>query len=198
MEPRLPVESRQIPRPSVLQFPPTELLTLWRGWKRTNDPRALDRLVFSLAGQVKFLVFRQIKSAPPWCDAEDFLSVGLEALIRSLHRYDPAMDCSLEAYTWTRIRGALLDELRRRDWAPRSVRRLQRQEREAAERLHEAIEDLPDQERAVAGLLYVTELNMRQAGEVLGLSESRISQSHSSMRRRLREALAADELLYVR
>jgi hypothetical protein len=54
---------------------------------------------------------------------EDFISCGLEALIRSIDRYDPEKGGTLEQFAWIRIHGAVLDELRRNDWAPRSLRR---------------------------------------------------------------------------
>src|SRR5687768_18564210 len=63
---------------------------------------------------------------PPQAEAEDFISVGLEALIQSLDGYDPTKGATLEQCAWTRIHGAVLDELRRQDWAPRSVRRWER------------------------------------------------------------------------
>ena len=46
--------------------------------------------------------------------------------MHSIERYDPTKGATLEQYAWTRIHGAVLDELRRRDWAPRSVRRWER------------------------------------------------------------------------
>jgi RNA polymerase sigma factor for flagellar operon FliA len=64
---------------------------------------------------------------------EDFISCGLEALIRSIERYDPDKGASLEQYAWTRIHGAVLDELRRGDWAPRSLRRDERAIEDARE-----------------------------------------------------------------
>ena len=63
---------------------------------------------------------------PARCEAEDFIACGLEALIHSIERYDPEKGATLEQYAWTRIHGAVLDELRRQDWAPRSVRRWER------------------------------------------------------------------------
>ena len=63
---------------------------------------------------------------PARCEVEDFISCGLEALIHSIDRYDPEKGATLEQYAWTRIHGAVLDELRRQDWAPRSVRRWER------------------------------------------------------------------------
>src|SRR4051812_25075842 len=82
---------------------------------------------------VKFIVYRKVRSVPAHIEADDFISVGLEGLIQSIDRYDPAKGATLEQYAWTRIHGAVLDELRRQDWAPRSVRRWERDMEKAVE-----------------------------------------------------------------
>ena len=72
---------------------------------------------------VKYIVFKKVRELPARCEVEDFISCGLEALIASIDRYDPEKGATLEQFAWTRIHGAVLDELRRQDWAPRSLRR---------------------------------------------------------------------------
>ena len=75
---------------------------------------------------VKYIVYKKAREIPARCEVEDFISCGLEALIRSIDRYDPEKGATLEQFAWTRIHGAVLDELRRNDWAPRSLRRWDR------------------------------------------------------------------------
>ena len=106
---------------------------LWLEHRATGDARLRDRLVLSLAPMVKFIVYRKVRALPEHVDVEDFLSVGLEALLVSIDRYDPAKGATLEQYAWTRVHGAVLDELRRHDWAPRSVRRWERDIERAVE-----------------------------------------------------------------
>ena len=110
------------------------LLGLWRTYKETGDVAARDRLVFSLAPVVKAIVYRKIREIPAYREVDDYISCGLEALIKSLDRYDPEKGATLEQYAWTRIHGAVLDELRRQDWAPRSLRRWERDIAKARER----------------------------------------------------------------
>ena len=110
-----------------------ELQALWRRYDATRDARVRDRLVLTLAPLVKFVVYRKVREMPAHAEAEDFISVGLEALIQSIDRYDPEKGASLEQYAWTRVHGAVLDELRRQDWAPRSVRRWERDIEKAVE-----------------------------------------------------------------
>src|SRR5579875_2443511 len=112
----------------------TELLELWRRYRQSGDLRARDRLVFSLAPIVKCIVYRKVREIPAYREVDDFISCGLEALIRSLDRYDPERGATLEQFAWTRIHGAVLDELRRFDWAPRSLRRMEREMNRARDR----------------------------------------------------------------
>jgi RNA polymerase sigma factor for flagellar operon FliA len=75
---------------------------------------------------VKYLAARKARELPAHCDVEDLVSSGLLALLGAIDRFDPSKGVTFEQYVWTRISGAVLDELRRQDWAPRSVRRTQR------------------------------------------------------------------------
>ncbi len=103
-----------------------DALKLWQQYRATNDKAIRDRLVLTFAPLVKYIVYKKVREMPARCEVEDFISCGLEALIQSIDRYDPAKGATLEQYAWTRIHGAVLDELRRQDWAPRSVRRWER------------------------------------------------------------------------
>src|SRR3712207_3952872 len=103
-----------------------DALKLWREYKSTGDAKVRNRLVMTYAPLVKFIVYKKVRELPAECEVEDFISCGLEALITSIDRYDPGKGATLEQYVWTRIHGAVLDELRRRDWAPRSLRRWER------------------------------------------------------------------------
>jgi RNA polymerase sigma factor for flagellar operon FliA len=101
-------------------------LALWQEYRDTDDRRIRDRLVLTFAPMVKYIVYKKAREIPARCEVEDFISCGLEALIHSIERYDPEKGATLEQFAWTRIHGAVLDELRRQDWAPRSLRRWER------------------------------------------------------------------------
>jgi RNA polymerase sigma factor for flagellar operon FliA len=250
-------------------------LALWREYKATGDLQVRNRLVMTYAPLVKYIVFKKVRELPARCEVEDFISCGLEALIASIDRYDPEKGATLEQFAWTRIHGAVLDELRRQDWAPRSLRRWERDiarardqfstihgrrpdreelaaalsisvedlrrreddiavsdvtslntlvisddettvERidtladkdtrldpehqaansEAKTKFRRAFDALPQREREVAVLLYVKNLTLREIGEVMGVSESRICQIHSQLKRTLKQQLAEESLLF--
>ena len=67
----------------------------------------------------------------------------------------------------------------------------------AVARFRAAFDQLPERERKVALLLHVNNLTLREVGEVLGVSESRVCQIHGKLKRGLRERLSADELLFL-
>ena len=114
---------------------PEALVGLWRAYKETGDTSARDRLVFSLAPVVKAIVYRKIREIPAYREVDDYISCGLEALIKSIDRYDPEEARRSRQFAGTRIHGAVLDELRRFDWAPRSLRhRMERELNRARER----------------------------------------------------------------
>jgi RNA polymerase sigma factor for flagellar operon FliA len=115
------IGTKQAVRPSA-----AEVLSAWQEYRRTTDLQLRDRLIFMFMPMVRHIVYRKVREVPAHCDVEDFLSCGLEALIHSIERYDPSRGASLEQYAWTRVHGAVLDELRRHDWAPRSLRRDER------------------------------------------------------------------------
>jgi RNA polymerase sigma factor for flagellar operon FliA len=76
---------------------------------------------------VTYLASRKVRELPSHCELDDLASCGLVALIEVVDRFDPAKGATFEQYAWTRVSGAIMDELRRQDWASRSVRHFGRQ-----------------------------------------------------------------------
>ena len=252
-----------------------QCMALWEEYQRTRDLSLRNRLVLTYVPLVKHVAYKKLRELPATCEAEDLIACGIEGLINALDQYDPDRGAGLEPYLWTRIHGSVLDELRRRDWAPRSLRRFERELRrardtfthahgrppsreelanmvslspgelrdklqevansdltslnslvaidgdtpielvdtleaeddehdpdraatwsEAKERFRHAFGSLTEREREVAVLLYVHNLTLREVGEVLGVSESRVSQIHGQLKARIRERLSSQQLLF--
>jgi RNA polymerase sigma factor for flagellar operon FliA len=106
-----------------LRLSPAEAEALWRNWTRRGDSRSRDQLVLAYAPMVRYIASRKVRELPAHCDVDDLASAGLVALVETIDRFDPARGASFEQYAWTRVAGALVDELRKQDWASRSVRR---------------------------------------------------------------------------
>src|SRR5206468_11946729 len=101
--------------------------SLWRTWKIQRDSSARDRLVLSYTPMVRYLAAKKIRELPAHCELDDLASAGLVALIEAVDRFSPDKGATFEQYAWTRVSGAIMDDLRRQDWASRSVRRTARQ-----------------------------------------------------------------------
>ncbi len=101
----------------------SEAEQLWRNWKERRDVRSRDRLVLAYAPMVRYIASRKVRELPAHCELDDLASSGLVALMEAIDRFDPTRGASFEQYAWTRVAGALVDELRKQDWASRSVRR---------------------------------------------------------------------------
>jgi len=87
------------------------------------DKATRDQLILKYAPLVKYTVGRITAKLPiPAADREDLVHVGIIGLISALEKFDPSRNVQFETYARFRIRGAVLDELRARDWVPRSVR----------------------------------------------------------------------------
>ena len=98
-----------------------ELKDLWKRYKNSGDERARERLVVAYSPLVKYVAGRMGTNLPGHVDEADLISYGLTGLISAIERFDLAREIKFETYAITRIRGAIIDELRTLDWVPRSV-----------------------------------------------------------------------------
>lgn len=224
---------------------------LWEEFSRTGAGR--DEIIKRYLPLIKYVVGRMAVTPPQGLDYEDILSFGVFGLLDAVDKFDPSKGFVFQTYAIPRIRGAILDELRKCDWFSRTgrekVQRLNRamekvlrdkgelrdewvmnelgikedeyyevqelasrgyitslddttplddgdvsveatlaDEREtAAERLEaegekeqliEALKELPERERQMLSLYYYEGLTLKEIGQVLGVSESRVSQIH--------------------
>ena len=250
-----------------------ELKDMWRRYKSSGDERARERLVVAYSPLVKYVSGRMASGLPAHVDEADLISYGLIGLINAIERFELEREIKFETYAITRIKGAIIDELRSLDWVPRSVRakareieranaklehRLQRaptdeemaaelgievqdflasllqisnstiaaldelwtvgdasgdqvslldtlqdpgapdpaavmDQTELKDRVADAIARLPEREKLVVALYYYENLTLREIGEVLGVTESRISQLHTKAVLRLRSRLTDDD-----
>lgn len=105
-----------------------------------------EKLIESFLPLVHHIVLRMAIYLPSHLSTEDLISAGIIGLMDAVDRYNPDKGTSLKTYCSLRIRGSILDELRRLDWVPRSVHREARQLQEAQERLAQALGREPTEE----------------------------------------------------
>ncbi|MBQ3695258.1 MAG: FliA/WhiG family RNA polymerase sigma factor [Synergistaceae bacterium] len=237
---------------------------LWEEYSRTG--RGRDELIQRYLPLIKYVVGRMAVTPPSGLDYEDILSFGVFGLIDAVEKFDPSKGFVFQTYAIPRIRGAILDELRKCDWFSRTgrekVQKLNRamekilrdkgelrdewimqemgiseeeyydvqelasrgyitslddttpledgdvaveatlaDDRETAsdrldyesekQQLVEALQELPERERNMLSLYYYEGLTLKEIGQVLGVSESRVSQIHGKGLSMLRTILKA-------
>jgi RNA polymerase sigma factor FliA len=99
-----------------------ELAQAWVSARIRDDPEARSQLVVTYSPLVRYVVSRMNVSLPPSLERGDLVGFGTIGLIDAIGRFDLDRGLTFQTYAVTRIRGAILDELRSLDWVPRLVR----------------------------------------------------------------------------
>ncbi len=238
---------------------------LWKEYKENKDLNLRNQLVMSYLWLVKHLASRLAIRMPSFMTQEDLENCGVFGLMEAVEKYNPDQGIDFETYAYRRIRGSMIDEIRRSNWLPRTMwQKLQelqvvKEKLEMEERLTEtnlakelgitlqelrklesyyhrafsvsldenlsvkdnngvklselisdpgspdpfelvlkeegktflaaAIESLSEKEKLLLALYYQEGLNLREIGDVLGVSESRVCQIHGRAIARLRKIL---------
>ena len=95
---------------------------LWREYKDTKDEKLRERLILHYSPLVKYVAGRVGVGLPPNIEQADLVSYGIFGLIDAIEKFDLERAIKFETYAISRIKGAIIDELRSIDWIPRSVR----------------------------------------------------------------------------
>lgn len=114
---------------------PEELQALWSDYSETESAGARSALIQNYLYLVRYVAGKMAMSVPPSVEIDDLVSAGVVGLIDAIGKYDPGRDTKFETYAVSRIRGAIVDDLRSLDWVPRSVRRKARMVEEAYSQL---------------------------------------------------------------
>ncbi|KWX04583.1 RNA polymerase sigma70 [Carbonactinospora thermoautotrophica] len=123
---------------------------LWREFKRTGDPKLREKLILHYSPLVKYVAGRVSVGLPANVEQADFVSYGIFGLIDAIEKYDPERSIKFETYAMSRIRGAIIDELRALDWIPRSVRQKARAVERAYAKLEAELNRTPSEAEVAA------------------------------------------------
>jgi len=94
---------------------------LWRAYKFDNNLEAKDKIIIHCLPLIRKIASKLSLYLSPLYDLDDLVSVGVVGLIDAIEKYNPSKDASLKTYAFYRIRGEMLDEIRKLAWVPRSV-----------------------------------------------------------------------------
>ena len=98
------------------------IAALWKEFKDTAEPQLRERLILHYSPLVKYVAGRVGVGLPPNIEQADLVSYGIFGLIDAIEKFDISRAIKFETYAISRIKGAIIDELRAIDWIPRSVR----------------------------------------------------------------------------
>jgi len=100
---------------------------LWLAYKESRSPALKEKLIIEYATLVKYVAGRLMSHVGMHVDFDDLVGYGVFGLIDAIDKFDIQMGVKFETYASTRIRGAIIDHIRRMDWVPRTLRQKSKQ-----------------------------------------------------------------------
>src|SRR5580693_1566912 len=144
--------SESPPAKAVTAKPSPTAPELWQRYHQRDDPHTENALVEKYLPLVSSVVARLAMTLPESVDQNDLYSAGLVGLLQALRNFDPTCGASFETYARTRVRGAMLDELRRMDWVPRSIHEKARKIQAAMAQLEQKLGQVPTEDQMAKAL----------------------------------------------
>lgn len=146
----------------------TLTMSLWERYRTEGDPEARSQLLSQYLGLVHHIARQIATRLPDEVELGDLVSAGTIGLVLALESFDLDRGLAFSTYATTRVRGAILDELRSRDWIPRSVRAKRRRMDEAVRTFETRLGRVPQSEELAAALEIDLETFWRWKEEVEG------------------------------
>jgi RNA polymerase sigma factor for flagellar operon FliA len=139
-----------------------EIDRLWVEYKESDDSKLRDALIVHYSPLVKYVAGRVAVGLPQNVDQADLVSYGIFGLIDAIDKFDLERGFKFETYAISRIKGAIIDELRSIDWVPRSVRAKARSLEKAYATLEAKLHRTPT-DAEIAEELDMTDSQLQQA-----------------------------------
>ena len=130
---------------------------LWQRYLETRDKEARDALIQEHLPLVKQVAGRLSLGLPPQVDEDDLIASGVIGLLEALERFNPSYETGFKTFATWRIRGAMLDELRKLSWSPRSLYKRLRDLQESEQQLSNRLGREPSVPELAAELQWTTE-----------------------------------------
>lgn len=130
------------PRPSDQP----EVQAMWDEFYENGSELARERLILQYSPLVKYVAGRVWSGLPRSVDRQELISHGMVGLNDAINKFDPSRGFKFETYAMSRIKGAIIDELRAADWVPRSIRAKARNVERAMSELQQRLDRTPSDE----------------------------------------------------
>jgi RNA polymerase sigma factor for flagellar operon FliA len=149
---------------------------LWSRFKEQGDEEARDALILQHMRIVKYIAGRMAIHVPASVEMDDLVGWGVMGLLDAVEKFDHKQEIKFSTYASIRIRGAIIDQIRALDWAPRSLRNMARQVGSAREKLRHRNGREPSnadiaQELGVTEELVEDTVSQLQTAQVLSLDD---------------------------
>jgi RNA polymerase sigma factor FliA len=99
------------------------IVNLWKSYRENPETELRNKIVLTYAGLVKSISRRAAAVSGNYVDIDDLTSFGMIGLIKAVEKFDPDKGVTFETYATYRVRGEIIDYMRRNDWVPRGVRK---------------------------------------------------------------------------
>ncbi|MGI6649843.1 MAG: FliA/WhiG family RNA polymerase sigma factor [Bacillota bacterium] len=142
-----------------------ETASLWQAYQKNRSPQLRHQIILNYLPLVRYIAGRLAVNLPVYLGREDLISYGVLGLIEAVDRFDCQRNIKFETYAVARIRGAILDGLRKNSLLPRSIFRKLRQLSEVYQQLQHDEQEVNDQTLAKA--LGVSETELRELWQQL-------------------------------
>ncbi len=129
---------------------------LWAEYTKTRSPELREKLILEYAQLVKLVAGRLSMYLGFNVEYDDLVGYGIFGLIDAIDKYDTMKDVKFETYASLRIRGAILDQIRKMDWIPRTVRQRQKKIDQAMRELESETGRIPT-DAEIAERMEITE-----------------------------------------
>jgi len=149
---------------TCMEMTQAEVTGMWTDYGKSRTRHLRDALIENYLYLVKYVAGRMSMSVPPSVELDDLVSSGVVGLMDAIEKYDPKRDTKFETYAVSRIRGAIVDDLRSLDWVPRSVRRKARQIEDAYSNLESELHR-PASDEEISGCLNISVDELRTMTE---------------------------------
>ena len=128
------------------------MANLWDEYQKTGCAAAKEKLILHYAPIVKYVAGRLMVHIGQNVEFDDLVGYGIFGLIDAIEKFDPSKGVKFETYASFRIRGTIIDNIRRMDWVPRTLRQKSKQIENATIKLEEKLGRSPTDEELAAAL----------------------------------------------
>jgi len=151
------------------------------GYKQTITAEEKEQIIQDMLPYIKYTAYRLAWRLPPQLTIDDLISVGIMGLLDAIDRFDPSRSTTLKTFAEYRIKGAMLDELRSAEWAPKHLQKKINELKNAFSHLEKTLGRPPSEEEVAEYLGIELEELFRLMSDASGVVTLSLDEIESRM-----------------